>query len=60
MQSHTLYSILLYTVLPLYALLLYVNSCKGGFVLDDKHSIVSNPQLRSEFPFTQLFTHDFW
>ncbi|XP_067670556.1 protein O-mannosyl-transferase TMTC4-like [Haliotis asinina] len=42
------------------AVLCFVNSYDGDFVLDDYVAVLSNKDLLPETPFTNVFVHDFW
>lgn len=37
-----------------------MNSYQGDFVFDDSEAILSNNDLKSETPLSDLFVHDFW
>ncbi|XP_067669520.1 protein O-mannosyl-transferase TMTC4-like [Haliotis asinina] len=42
------------------AVLCFVNSYDGEFVLDDYVAILNNKDVLPETPFTDIFVHDFW
>ena len=38
----------------------YWNSLENGFVYDDARGVVSNQDVSTESPFTNVFLNDFW
>jgi tetratricopeptide (TPR) repeat protein len=42
------------------AVIVYVNTLNGGFVLDDHQAIVTNKDVLPETPISEVFVHDYW
>lgn len=47
-------------VVFVFAVACFMNSYQGDFVFDDSEAILSNNDLKSETPLSDLFVHDFW
>jgi hypothetical protein len=47
-KQYNNYTILTYLLPIILSLLLYINTIYGGFVLDDKHSVTTNKQVKKK------------